>query len=108
MKISCIDVRKAYFYGKPSRKLYIRPPPELGLPKHTVCRLDRCMYGTRDAGAIWEDVYTDTLLSMGFTQGKASPCCFYHADWDLSCVVHGDDFTWLGTSESLDKYELAM
>ena len=74
LKLSFIDVRKAYFYGKPSRKLYIRPPPELGLPKDTVCRLKRSMYGTRDAGSIWEDVYTDTLLSMGFQQGKASPC----------------------------------
>ena len=35
LKLSFIDVRKAYFYGKPSRKICIRPPPELGLPQHT-------------------------------------------------------------------------
>ena len=66
------------------------------------------MYGTRDAGSIWENVYSEVLVSMGFQQGKASPCCFYHPEWDLSCVVHGDDFTCLGVASSLDKYENAM
>ena len=49
LKLSFVDVKKAYFNGKPSRKIFIRPPPELGLPKNTVCKLQRCMYGTRDA-----------------------------------------------------------
>ena len=66
------------------------------------------MYGTRDAGAIWESVYTDTLLQMGFIQGIASPCCFVHREWNLQLVVHGDDFTCLGTDASLDKWESAM
>ena len=66
------------------------------------------MYGCRDAGAIWENVYSDALVAMGFQQGKASPCCFYHPKWELSCVVHGDDFTCLGVSSSLDLYEAEM
>ena len=52
--------------------------PEMGMRKHTVARLDKCMYGTRDAGAIWEGVYVSALTSMGFVQGSASPCCFHH------------------------------
>ena len=108
LKISFVDVKKAYLNGRPSRKLYVRPPPELGLPKNVVCRLDRCMYGCRDAGAIWEIVYSSALVAMGFQQGKSSPCCFYHPTWDLQCVVHGDDFTCLGTASSLDKWEAGM
>ena len=66
------------------------------------------MYGTRDAGAIWEQCYVDCLINLGFTQGVASPCCFYHEKWDISVVVHGDDFTALGTDEALDLYEAGM
>ena len=73
VKLSVVDIRKAYFNGKPSRKLFLRLPSELGFPKDLVARLDRCVYGTRDAGAIWEDVYSDVLLKMGFQQGKGSP-----------------------------------
>ena len=108
LKLSFIDIRKAYFNGRPKRSLYVRLPPELGLPKDTVAKLERCMYGTRDAGAIWESCYTDCLVNMGFEQGSGSPCCFWHPKWQISVVVHGDDFTALGTDEALDKYEAGL
>ena len=108
LKISCVDIRKAYFNGIPKRSMYVRLPPELGLPRNILGKLKRCMYGTRDAGAIWEQCYVDCLVGMGFKQGLGSPCCFYHSDWKISVVVHGDDFTALGTDESLDKYEAGL
>ena len=54
LQLSFVDVKKAYFYGVPDRSLYVRFPPELGMPKTMVGKLVRCMYGTRDAGAMWE------------------------------------------------------
>ena len=108
LKISCVDIRKAYFNGKPNRSLYVRLPPELGLPRNVLGKLVRCMYGTRDAGAIWEICYVDCLVGMGFAQGLGSPSCFYQSEWKISVVVHGDDFTALGTDESLDKYEAGL
>ena len=46
--------------------MYVRLPPELNLGKHVLGRLRRCMYGTRDAGALWESTYTRVLLDIGF------------------------------------------
>ena len=108
LQLSFVDVKKAYFYGVPDRSLYVRFPPELGMPKTMVGKLVRCMYGTRDAGAIWESCYTKCLDDLGFKQGVASPCCFRHEAWDVSIVVHGDDFTALGTPEGLNLYEAGM
>ena len=107
-QLSFIDVKKAYFYGVPDRSLYIKFPPELGMPKDMVGKLVRCMYGTRDAGSIWEGCYTKCLVDLGFEQGVASPCCFWHPQWQVSVVVHGDDFTALGTPEGLNQYEAGM
>ena len=78
LKLHFLDVRKAYFNGRPRRRMYIRLPHELGLGKHYVGRMERCMYGTLDAGAIWEETYTDALLKIGFRQGLSSPCTFIH------------------------------
>ena len=108
MQLSFVDVKKAYLYRIPEQRLYVRFPPELGMPKNMVGKLVRCMYGTRDAGAIWENCYTKCLLDLGFEQGVASPCSFTHAEWGVSVVVHGDDFTALGTPDGLDKYEKGM
>jgi hypothetical protein len=107
-KLSFVDIRKAYFNGRPTRSLYIRLPPELGLPKDVAGKLVRCCYGTRDAGQIWEDCYVGALVDLGFVQGRASPCSFYHSKWQISVVVHGDDFTALGTDENLDLYEKGL
>ena len=85
--------------------MFIRLPVELGLGREFVGRMDRTMYGTRDAGAIWEETYTSCLLQMGFTQGSSSPCTFFHRELGIALVVHGDDFTALGTDAALDVYE---
>ena len=66
------------------------------------------MYGTRDAGAIWENCYATCLTGIGFTQGISSPCCFNHPEWNVSVVVHGDDFTAVGSPNALNKFEEGM
>ena len=103
--LSFVDVRKTYFNGKPTRNLYMQFPKELGLGPNLVAKLVRCAYGCRDAGHIWELCYTSALESIGFITGAASPCCFFHPTLDVNVVVHGDDFTAMGTDKDLDHYE---
>ena len=98
----------AYFNGTPSRNIYMAPPKELGLPKSLLAKQMKCVYGTRDAGMIWEETYRAALEQMGFTAGRASPCCFVHKDRGLHLVVHGDDLTALGLQPDLDWYETEL
>lgn len=49
LKLCFIDVRKAYFNGRPTRNLYVMLPEEMGLPRSMLGNLKRCLYGTRDA-----------------------------------------------------------
>ena len=108
LQLSFIDIRKAYFNGIPKRPVYMRFPKELGLPSNVVGKLVRCAYGTRDAGAIWEDTYRGALEEMGFISGMASPCCFSHPSRQISLVVHGDDFTSLGLQSDLDWMDVEL
>ena len=108
LRLSFVDIRKAYFNGRPTRNIFMQFPKELGLAPNIVGKLVRCAYGCRDAGHIWEECYRAALLSMGFVAGKGSPCCFYHATRNISVVVHGDDFTALGTDDDLDVYEKGL
>ena len=105
MRLSFVDIRKAYFNGIPERAIYMMVPKELGLAPGTVARQARCVYGTRDAGKIWEDTYTQVLEAMGLVPGALNPCIFHHRTKDLSIVVHGDDVTTLGNDTDLDWYE---
>ena len=105
LKLSFVDVVKAYFNALQQRKIFVRLPKEMGQSSGVYGKLVRCMYGTRDAAHLWENCYSEALVKIGFVAGRASPCCFYHSAWEVSVVVHGDDFTALGCAKSLDLYE---
>ena len=105
LRISFVDIRKAYFNAVPQRDIFMQVPKELGLPPGSIARQIRCVYGTRDAGRLWEDAYTQVLEEAGFTTGSANPCVFHHKVRDISLVVHGDDFTAVGNDKDLDWYE---
>ena len=67
-------------------------------------KLPKAMYGTRDAAQNWESEYVEFLKSLGFKQGRATPCAFVPTSRKLILVVHGDDFTISGHSEDLDWF----
>lgn len=108
LRLSFVGVRKAYFIGKPKRAVYMNFPEELGLPSNFVAKQVRCVYGTRNTGAIWEDTYRAALEDMGFISGIGSPRCFWHEARGISVVVHGDDFTAMGLDQDLGWYEQSL
>ena len=59
----------------------------------------RVPYGRTATALVW---LTWALSSV------SSPCCFTHHEWNVKAVVHGDDFTAVGSPEALDKYEAGM
>ena len=105
LRLGFVDIRKAYFNAIPTRQIFMKIPKEMGLPPNAVAQQIRCVYGTRDAGKLWEDCYTQVLNSIGFLTGKSNPCTFYHPERDMSIVVHGDDFTTLANDTDMDWYE---
>ena len=66
-------------------------------------KLNKSLYGTRDAARNWEAAYTEFMVSIGFEVG--TPCTFYHEEKDVRAAVHGDDFTMLGSRSGLDWFK---
>ena len=93
-------MKKAHLCSDVLRELYVEPPPEANEPPDIVWRLQRAMYGTRDAAAAWEREWTKTLNSVGFESGVSK--------LDASMVVHRNNFITLGDSEALSEVERAM
>ena len=72
------------------------------------------MYGTRDAAQNWQETLSGHLQGVGFKRGVMNPCIFHHEGRGIRTVVHGDDYTSVGSPVSLEwlrrvlekKYEL--
>ena len=115
MELDFIDVKRAYFNAKVNRDIYVELPPEDAEPG-MCAKLDKAMYGTRDAAQQWEIEYLEFMQSLGFVRGKSTPFVFVHHDRMMHAVVHGDDFTTGGPKMELDgfkqelekKYELKV
>ena len=101
-KILLIDVKKAHLNPECKEDVYVELPEEAGEGPDKVGKLRRWLYGFRPAAAAWENHYAEKLQSVGFRRGLATPVSFYHKEKDLSLVVHGDDFTFVGEDSSLN------
>ena len=68
-------------------------------------KLNKSMYGTRDAAQNWEHEYCSFFTSIGFVSGKSSACIFVHESRNVRVVIHGDDLAVLAWDEELDWFE---
>ena len=96
------DVRRAYFYAKIDRDVFVELPPEdpeYGTGKKGKLRL--CLYGTRDAAKGWQETLSAHLVSLGFTRGVGHPSVFHHQEKGIKTLVHGDDYVSSGLSSDL-------
>ena len=59
-------------------------------------KLRMSMYGTKAAAQNWQKKVRETMATLGFSIGKASPVLFCHPQRSLKCLVHGDDFVVSG------------
>ena len=66
------------------------------------------LYGTRDADINWHRIVAQTMGTLGFVRGVSCGVAFYHAEKNLSLVVHGDDFTFCGMDKDLRWIEKLM
>ena len=108
------DVSRAFFCAPARRQVFVEIAEEDKDHRDMVGELNYSMYGTRDAAQNWGEECADTMKAIGFEQGKASPCTFFHKGRGIRTYIHGDDFVsvakdadlkWLKT-EIEKKYEL--
>ena len=88
------DVSRAFFHAKARRDVYVKIAEEdrENGDEYRCGKLNFSMYGTRDAAQNWANEYADMLVGIGFRQGRASPCVFYHEERKIKTFVHGDDY----------------
>ena len=97
---------KAYLFAPATSEIFIEFPPQDAEPG-MLWKLEKSLYGTRDAALNGAEAYTKVLIAMGYKKGLSSFWSFHHEGWHLSTIVHGDDFLTEGPADGLMKMSLA-
>ena len=67
-------------------------------------KLDKAMYGTRDAPAAWQAELEKTMIELGFRPVVFTPCLYYHPSRRIRSVGHVGDLMCIGPRNGLDFF----
>ncbi|KAL2887235.1 Retrovirus-related Pol polyprotein from transposon TNT 1-94 [Ceratocystis lukuohia] len=93
MECHQIDACNAFAQSKIKEDVYIKLPANVKCPNGMVAKLDRCLYGLKQAAYQWNEDCTKFLRSMGFENMVTEPCLLYHAERKMLVLLYVDDIT---------------
>ena len=105
-RILLVDVKKAFLYGRISRRVYVEIPAEDDQAPQGdyVGLLNKALYGTRDAPAVWQEELERTLRNLGFRACMVTPCLYVHQGTGVRIVAHVDDLLVEGDKDELHTF----
>ncbi|OMO78632.1 Integrase, catalytic core [Corchorus capsularis] len=77
-EIRQLDVKNAFLHGFLNEPVFMTQPPGFQNSQHPnyVCKLNKALYGLRQAPRVWFDRFSTFLLSFGFTCSVAGSSLF--------------------------------
>ncbi|KAL0411950.1 UNVERIFIED_CONTAM: Retrovirus-related Pol polyprotein from transposon RE2 [Sesamum latifolium] len=97
-----LDVNNAFLHGHLDEDQYMDPPEGYVVESGIVCKLERSIYGLKQALRQWNLEFTRKLEAYGFIQSPNDHCWFARSSdtGNLFLLVYVDDILITGTSLS--------
>ncbi|XP_073507724.1 alpha-1,3-mannosyl-glycoprotein 4-beta-N-acetylglucosaminyltransferase C isoform X1 [Phyllobates terribilis] len=78
MELRHLDVNTAFLNGDLAEDIYMEQPPGLKDERNPnkVCKLQKSIYGLKQAAKAWNDKITEVLTNEKFQRSKANPCLY--------------------------------
>ncbi|CAI5469033.1 unnamed protein product [Closterium sp. Yama58-4] len=98
-ELHSLDFSTAFLQGSLHEEIWLRRPPGFtgSVPLGTQWRLQRPVYGLRQAPREWHDTLRTTLAALGFAPSTADPSLFLRTDTSLPpfyILVYVDDLVF--------------
>ena len=102
------DVEQAFVQSKVDEDVFLRLPRGYGRLSGKVVRLNKSLYGLKQASRSWHTHLTTCLKTLGFQQCLADACVFRLVEEGrvaIIVVVHVDDIFAVGLKSRCDAFE---
>lgn len=101
MEIYQMDAISAFMQGELKEDIHMNQPDVLNDGSNKVCRLEKVIYGLKQAGNVWNAKLNGVLEKMGYIKCKLDPCIFFNNKHSVIIGIYVDDLIILYTEEIL-------
>ena len=101
-----IDVEQAFVQSELEEEVFLRLPKGCGDFSGKIVRLNKSLYGLKQASRTWHAHLTSCLKNLGFEQCLADVCVFRLTEEEqivLTAVVHVDDIFVVGRKDRCER-----
>ncbi|KAL0397599.1 UNVERIFIED_CONTAM: Retrovirus-related Pol polyprotein from transposon RE2 [Sesamum calycinum] len=98
-----LDINNAFLHGFLDEEVYITPPDGYSAPPGQVCKLQRSLYGLKQASQQWNREFTLKFAEFGFKQSAHDHCLFIKPapQGFVALLVYVDDILVMAPTEDL-------
>ncbi|MBW0461685.1 hypothetical protein O181_001400 [Austropuccinia psidii MF-1] len=102
-RVRTFDVKVAFLHSIIDKPVYVWPPIGMNIPKNKVLKLNKALYGTKQASRCWWLHLKNILQKIGFTNNKEDPSTYtFNRNGDQAILwVHVDDGALTASSDKL-------
>lgn len=79
LEMTQLDIKTAFLYGELDELIYMKQPEGYILSgrEEEVCKLEKPLYGLKQASNCWNSKFNKFLIKFGFTRSRSDPCVYY-------------------------------
>lgn len=87
LKVHQMDVKTAFLNGNLEEEIYMTLPEGLEGEPNDVCRLNRSLYGLKQASRAWNERFHQFVTKLGFRQSENDRCLYVRGEGDQRIIL---------------------
>lgn len=91
MLMKQFDIKTAFLNSELDETIFMKQPIGYGDGSDKVCKLNKSLYGLKQASRAWNKKFTKFIEQFNFKVSKADPCVFVHSNDETYLTLYVDD-----------------
>lgn len=87
LEIKQFDIKTAFLHGELQEEIYLSPPEGMEVNANEVCKLNKSVYGLKQASRCWNSKFDEFLKSLSLQPSQADPCVYHGVILESEVII---------------------